>query len=54
MKRYEWDDDKQKIKKNHANSARMNAFLAQKIADAEGAVADHEHKRKSVSARKLK
>jgi len=54
LKRNEWDDDKQKIKKNHANSARMNAFLAQKIADAEGTVADHERKRKSVSARKLK
>ena len=54
LKRNEWDDDKQKIKKNHANSARMNAFLAQKIADAEGTVADHERKLKSVSARKLK
>ncbi len=54
LKQTEWDDEKQKIKKNHTNSARMNAFLAQKIADAEGTVADHERKRKSVSARKLK
>lgn len=54
LKQSEWDDAKQKIKKNHPNSARMNAFLAQKIADAEGTVADHERKRKSVSARKLK
>lgn len=54
LKQNEWDDEKQKIKKNHTNSARMNAFLAQKIADAEGTVADHERKRKSVSARKLK
>lgn len=54
LKLNEWDDEKQKIKKNHANSARMNAFLAQQIADAEGTVADHERKRKSVSARKLK
>lgn len=54
LKLNEWDDEKQKIKKNHANSARMNAFLAQKIADAEGTVADHERKRKSISARKLK
>jgi hypothetical protein len=29
-------------------------FLAQKIADAEGLVADHERKRKNVSAKKLK
>lgn len=54
LKQTEWDEEKQKIKKNHSNSARMNAFLAQKIADAEGTVADHERKRKSVSARKLK
>ncbi len=54
LKQNEWDDSKQKIKKNHPNSARMNAFIAQKIADAEGTVADHERKRKSVSARKLK
>lgn len=54
LKLNEWDDEKQKIKKNHPNSARMNAFLSQKIADAEGTVADHERKRKSVSARKLK
>jgi site-specific recombinase XerD len=54
LKQTEWDDEKQKIKKNHPNSARMNAFLAQKIADAEGTVADHERKRKSISARKLK
>lgn len=54
LKQNEWDDDKQKIKKNHSNCARMNAFLAQKIADAEGTVADHERKKQSVSARKLK
>ncbi|MEN2435858.1 site-specific integrase [Weeksellaceae bacterium A-14] len=54
LKQNEWDEEKQKVKKNHPNSARMNAFLAQKIADAEGTVADHERKRRSVSARKLK
>lgn len=54
LKQSDWDDSKQKIKKKHTNSARMNAFLAQKIADAEGMIADHERKRKSVSARKLK
>ncbi len=54
LKQNEWDDNKQKIKKKHSNSARMNAFLAQQIADAEGTVADHKRKKKSVSARKLK
>ncbi len=50
----EWDDQKQKIKKNHSNSTRLNAFLSQKIADAEGQVADLERKKKTVSAKNLK
>ena len=50
----EWDEQKQKIKKNHPNSARVNAFLSQKIADAEGQVVDLERKRKNVSAKNLK
>lgn len=50
----EWDEGKQKLKKNYTNSARMNAFLSQKVADAEAQVADHERTKKSVSARKLK
>jgi integrase/recombinase XerD len=27
----EWDEGKQKLKKNYLNSARMNAFLSQKV-----------------------
>ena len=50
----EWDDEKQRLKKNYTNSARMNAFLSQKVADAQAQVADHERTKKSVSARKLK
>jgi hypothetical protein len=53
-KKSEWDDEKQRLKKNYPNSARMNAFLAQKIADAQAQIADHERTKKSVSARKLK
>lgn len=34
LKESEWDEGKQKVKKNHPNSARMNASLSQKIADA--------------------
>jgi integrase/recombinase XerD len=30
----EWDEDKQRVKKNHSNSARINALLAQKVAEA--------------------
>jgi integrase/recombinase XerD len=54
LKENEWDEVKQKVKKNHSNSARMNASLSQKIADAEGQVADMERKVKTVSIKKLK
>jgi site-specific recombinase XerD len=54
LKESEWDDDKQRVKKNHPNSARMNAAISQKVADAEAQVADLERKVKSVSANKLK
>lgn len=54
LKENEWDDVKQRVKKNHPNSARMNAAISQKVADAEAQVADLERKVKSVSANKLK
>lgn len=54
LKENEWDDVKQRVKKNHSNSARMNASIAQKIADAEAQVADLERKVKTVSVKKLK
>jgi len=50
----EWDEDKQRVKKNHSNSARINALLAQKVAEAEGQVADLERKKSQPSAKKLK
>jgi len=50
----EWDEGKQKVKKNHKSSTRLNAFLSQKIADAEGEVADLERKNISTSAKRLK
>ncbi|MFN6329722.1 MAG: Arm DNA-binding domain-containing protein, partial [Chitinophagales bacterium] len=46
----EWDEDKQRVKKNHSNSARINALLAQKVAEAEGQVADLERKKSQPSA----
>lgn len=54
LKESEWDEKKQRVKKNHSNSARMNASLSQKVADAEGQVADMERKIKTVSVKKLK
>ena len=50
----QWDEDKQKVKKNHSNSARLNAYISKKVADAKGEVADLERRNLSTSARKLK
>ena len=54
LKTSEWDDVKQKVKRSYPNSTRMNAFLSQKIADAEAMVADNERKRSNISAKRLK
>ncbi|UAM97938.1 site-specific integrase [Polaribacter litorisediminis] len=54
LKPNEWDEDKQKVKKNHSNSARLNAYISQKVADAKGEIADLERRNLSTSARKLK
>ena len=54
VKESQWDDDNKKVRKNFPNSARTNALLLQKLADAAGTIADFERKSKSVSARKLK
>jgi integrase/recombinase XerD len=54
LKEREWDQEHQRVKKNHPNSARMNASLAQKVADAEAHIADLERNFKSVSIKKIK
>ena len=54
VKPNQWDEETQRIKKNKTNSARLNAFLSQKRADADALIADEERTTKSVSARKLK
>lgn len=50
----QWDAEEQRVRKNFPNSARMNAILIKKVADAAGEVADLERKSKTVSARRLK
>lgn len=50
----EWDETKQRVKKNHKGSTRLNAYLATKVADAQGEIADIERRNLNVSARKLK
>ena len=54
LKPSEWDEARQKVKKNHPNSARLNAYLSQVIADAEAQIVDVSRKNETVSAKKLK
>ena len=54
LKPSEWDEAKQKVKKNHPNSARLNTYLSQVIADAEAQIVDVSRKNEIVSAKKLK
>ena len=50
----DWDSDTSKVKKSHKNSLRLNAFIAQKVADALGLIVDTETKTKTLTSRKLK
>ena len=49
-----WDEAKMRVKKGYPNSARMNAFLAAKIAEAEDVALSMETGKKQVSSRKIK
>lgn len=50
----QWDEDRQRVKKNYPNSSRMNAVLASKLAEASIQVLDEERKSKNITATKLK
>ena len=54
LKLNEWDEENERVKKNHPNSAWMNALLLKKLSDASGMVADSERKKNNISARRLK
>ncbi|MBK9016299.1 MAG: site-specific integrase [Saprospiraceae bacterium] len=49
-----WDESKQRVKKKHPNSVRLNNFLAQKIAEAEGIAFELETEKKGVSSLAIK
>lgn len=49
-----WDESKMRVKKGYPNSARINAFLASKVADAEGIAVTMETSQKYVSSKKIK
>lgn len=50
----QWDEKNHRVKKSYPNSARVNALISKKLAEAEGIVVDMERKGGSVSANKLK
>lgn len=54
LNRNQWDQDRQKVRKNYPNSTRMNAVLAQKIADASIMALEIEKKTKNVTAYEIK
>lgn len=54
LKENEWNSAKQKVRRKHPNFTKINALLSQKIADAEGQMADMERKFKTISISKLK
>ena len=49
-----WDDKKQRVKKAYRNSARINAALAKKVAEAEDIAVTMETKQHYVSSKKIK
>ena len=49
-----WDTTKNRVKKSYPNSAKVNAFIAQKLADAEGISVEMETKKANVSSKKIK
>jgi len=50
----DWNELTQKVRKTHKNSARMNAFLASKIAEAENLMLKETGKNKNVTPNELK
>jgi integrase/recombinase XerD len=54
LKKEHWDEDKMKVRKGHPNCQRLNNFIAQKIADAEGVALDMETSKKYSNVKKVK
>src|SRR5215831_9194871 len=49
-----WDEEKSRVRKSFVNSQRINNFIAQKVADAEGVALEMEAKSKFVAPHKIK
>jgi len=49
-----WDETNHRVKKKYPNSSRVNAFIATKLAEAEGISVEMETKKSNVSSKKIK
>lgn len=54
IKSTEWNEKTSRVRKSHRNSARLNSFIATKVAEAEGVALELETKSKSVSSSRIK
>jgi len=50
----DWDDDKQRVKKSHANSVRLNNFLLKKLSEANDHALELETQKNQVSSQSVK
>jgi integrase len=50
----QWDEEKQRAKKNHPNATKINAYLAQKVAEAEGVTVELETQSKYIGTSRIK
>ena len=49
-----WDGNNHRVKKKYTNAGKVNAFIAKKIAEAEGTAVDMETNKKHISSKKIK
>ena len=54
LKPSEWNEEAGKVRKSHPNSTRLNAMIAQRVADAEGVAVELETNTKTISSQKIK
>ena len=54
LKLSEWNDEEKKVRKSHPNSARLNSFIAKKIAEAESTMIEFPTKSVRPTAKKIK
>jgi integrase len=54
LKENEWNDEERKVRKIHPNSGRLNAYIAQKVAEAEAKILELQAKKIRPSGKKIK